>query len=450
MCKLKAHGKRCPVTSHRKEVESYRQKVKYQAKKEGTTSQEWLKSDEGQKFATAHDPRIVNPNWHQEHQEQLALIKNGHPQVTMSNNFLATTNDLSIIKANFPERDQVRGEDEIALSTIGEYKKIIAKKTKKFSMHESNGLKTYSTGKYREINRLLRDIDPNMTEEEYKETFYKNIKDPKEFDDRQRKTIENIDSALSHRRESAEITYRCMTSDDTIGQTLEKYKPNSVISFDSYTSTSHSPLIAANFSDHILDSDDDGELNFDKKNKTLDYTVDDYSVVNHSIMFEVQSNAGQPIALHSIISEEKEILMPRGLHFKVVESYATTEQNPYKIKQSGHNFKGTDGYVGQVKDKFVVVQLVECDKDGNIISPNDQTRHIPPKLPVMLNEDTNTPPTVLKNDKNTPWTPLVLDDKDIVLKGYKNIPPKSPTALNLKDYKNIPPKSPTLLVKDKK
>lgn len=388
MCKLKGHGKRCPVTPQRKTVESYRQKVKYQAKKEGTTSQEWLKSDEGQKFATAHDPRIVNPNWYQEHQEQLALIKNDQPQVTMSNNFLATTNDLSIIKANFPERDKVRGEDEISLSTIAEYKEMIAKKARKFNMSESRGLQVYSTGRYREINRLLRDIDPNMTEEEYKETFYKHSKDPKEFDTTQRKTIEQIDSALSHRRESAEITYRCMTSDDTIGQTLEKYKPNSVISFDSYTSTSHSPLVAVNFSDHIVDSDDDGEIYFDKKNKTLDYTVDDYSRVNHSIMFEVQSNAGQPIALHSIIPGEKEILMPRGMHFKVVESYTITEQKPYKVRQSEHNYEGTDGYVGQVKDRFVVVQLAECDKDGNLIAPNDQTPYIPPKLPVILNKDT--------------------------------------------------------------
>lgn len=35
MCKLKGQGKRCPVTPQRKEMESYRQKVKYQAKKHG-------------------------------------------------------------------------------------------------------------------------------------------------------------------------------------------------------------------------------------------------------------------------------------------------------------------------------------------------------------------------------------------------------------------------------
>lgn len=385
MCKRKDIGKRCPATPQRKNAESYRQKVKYQAKKEGLTSQEWLKTEQGVSFAQNNDPRILNPNWHEEHQASIQGMNSNHPQVTMSDNFLASTTDLSIIKANFPKRDTIRGQEELAVTPMDEYVKTVSERAKKLTSEEIAGIYTYSTSQYRSINRLLREIKPDMTEKEYREKFYRHSDDDsfKERDEERRKAIENIDSALSHRRDEAELTYRCISTKNTIEESLEEYKPNTIISFDGYTSTSHSPSIAVNFSDLMPEYGNNGTPVLDEKNKTFDFVASEYAPSNHNIMFEVQSNAGQPIAMHSQITEEREILLPRGMHFKVVESYATNNDSPYQIDQSHSGLIERKGFIGKIKDKLVVVQLVECDKDGNIVAPNTQTPYNPTPLPII-------------------------------------------------------------------
>lgn len=387
MCKLKGYGKRCPETPQRKTVESYRQKVKYQAKKEGISSQEWLKTERGHEFSNKNDPRVLNPNWHQEHQESIAQLKSNHPQVTMSDDFLAKPQELSIIKSNFPKKDTVRGREEMAHLPLGLYRYKVATQIQEFTEDEISGIHTYSTSSYKPINNILRNIEPNMDEEKYRKKFYPygEFEDYQRSDKRIRKAIENIDSALSHRRETAEVSYRCMTTKQSTTESLEEYKPNTVINFEGYTSTSHSPLMAMNFSDLMPEYDDNGDAVIDEKSKSLKYEVNEYAPSNHSIMFEVQSNAGQPIAIHSQIDTEREILMPRGMYFKVVDSYVASKDEPYQVDHKGSGDENIKKTIGKVENKLVVVQLVECDKDGNIVSPNTKVPYQPSPLPLPSN-----------------------------------------------------------------
>lgn len=387
MCKLKGYGKRCPATPQRKEAESYRQKVKYQAKKEGLSSQEWLSTERGSVFAQNNDPRILNPNWHKEHQESLAKMHSTQPQVTMSDDFLASPADLSIIKANFPERDTVRGQERLASLDMTNYLDEVSKQAKTLTPEEAESIRIYSSSQYKKINTLLREIDPNMSPEEYREKFYPryNDEDFEKMDSQRRKTIENLDSALSERRAESEVTYRCITTQKSIEESLEEYKPNAVLSFDGYTSTSHSPAVAVVFSDLMpefgeFDDEDDMPTNEGMEQKTMPYEHSEYAPSNHNLMFEMQSNAGQPIAMHSELEAEKEILIPRGMHFKVVNSYVATEESPYRIDQGKSGFYEGGDVIGEVKSHLVVVQLVECDKDGNIVSPNAKDPYNPPPL----------------------------------------------------------------------
>lgn len=365
MCKLKGQGKRCPVTPQRKEMESYRQKVKYQAKKDGKSSSEWLQTDDGKKFSHANNPKILNPNWEQEHQASLQKLHH-EPQVTMNDDFLANANDASVLKANFLPRDMVRGQELNSSESINNYIERVSQSLPTFTSDEVRSLYKYSTSEYKKINNILRSAEGtgNRVYGDEREKLYQ--------------TITHVDSALAQRRKEVEITYRCTKSKQTVEQSLEEYKPNTVIKFDGYTSTSHSPAVAMDFSDFTPDIDEYDEMRVGNDSKSFEYLTDAYTPFESSIMFEVQSNAGQPIAKYTQLSDEREVLMPRGIYFKVVDSYAPDHENSYKIEQPASPFDDNgDTRVGEVKKRFVVVQLVECDKDGNIMSPNNQQPHHP-------------------------------------------------------------------------
>lgn len=369
MCKCKGQGRRCPVTTQRKQSESYRQKVKYRAKKEGMTSQEWLSTEKGHEFQQNNDPKILNPNWEKEHQAELANMKHtDHPQVTMNDDFTATPQDLSILEANFLADDALRGTEPHAVLEEGEYYQRIKKYDEAHPLQrdEELTLMRYTSSEYRAINAYLREVKDGMSYNDYQKAFYyswgtENVADK---DDNLRSNVQHLDNMLATRRENQEITYRCISGEGNLESGLEAYKANSVITFDNYASTSHKPAIAMGFSNHTPSSKDGEKV----------YELDDFAQAEYSIMFEVQTNAGKAIANYSAMSHEREVLLPRGVNFKVVKTIVPTEENPYHLNNSMNE-------ASKITSHCMVVQLVECDKDGNIYQPDHQEKHNPPALP---------------------------------------------------------------------
>lgn len=388
MCKLKGHGKRCPVTPQRKEAESYRQKVKYYAHKEGKSSKEWLESEKGHEFAQENDPRVLNPNWEKEHAQNLAQLRQSAPQVTMNNNWLAKAKNLEVMKATFPERNERRGvhpeRDKHYHTHEDNYQEEITKFNHKsdgeLTESEVKALTTYtSSDDFLVINRFLRSSksDPDMDYATYAQKVYefkgdveKDLSEQystyKEKEEHVLKTVKNLDTALAGRRklEEPELTYRSITSDHPISEILKSYEPNSTITFDNYSSTSHALTPTLDFTN----------LHKSQYLNDTNNVVLSPSNSKNNIIFELQTNAGMSVVNYSDFTHEKEVLLPRGIHFKVVDSYAPNAENPYNFTRYGVN----DKY--ELRENTVIVQLAECDKDGNIIS-FDETEPIIPDEP---------------------------------------------------------------------
>lgn len=406
MCKLKGYGKRCPSTPQRKESESFRQKVKYYARKEGMNSKEWLQTEKGHEFTKNNDPKILNPDWEKEHAESLKKLQ-GEPQVTMSNNFLAKNKSLDLTKSTFPTMEETRGlnperdkyyytgEDEYAEEVV----KFNCRQDDELSAEEIGAIDTYtSSGKHESINNYLRGMSQgkakdfpsylhqvyglNIPPKEGSEEWDRSVRIYGQQENDHLSTIKHLDSALSGRRklESPEILYRGIKSELPIENLLEAYKSNTTITFDNYSSTSHSLITSLEFSNlnkmrydkeskksifetHKTHSPPKGipESNHDKKNR-------------NTVIFEIQTNAGMSVANHTEYLHEKEILLPRGVHFKVVDSYAPNESNPYRLTRFSQNDEC------EIHDSAVIIQLVECDKDGNILGFDETEPIIPEPL----------------------------------------------------------------------
>lgn len=374
MCKAKGQGRRCPETPQRKEMERYRYKVKYRASKAGLSSPEWLKTEDGQKFTEENNPKLLNPSWEQEHQQSLARMKHeNHPQVTLSN----TSKNVESLKDLFLNRDTVRGRDGLANLTSDTYLKEIAK-LDNGRIKSSIAIQEYADITHKPINKMLLHQKPDMSAEEYSkivhnheanEIAYTRIKD-REI----RGHVKSLDRILSERRKKQEITYRCIVSHSSIEETLKNYSENSIVKFDNYSSTSHSPSVALIFSSLSPSGATEND-------ETLYTPVSNSNSDKHTIMFEVMTNAGAAIAHQSESPKEREVLLPRGLYFKVANTYIPTRQEPYKLKnpssEIGFFADNPKKQVSYIEEGIVVVQLVECDKNGNVLTSDHQENHTP-------------------------------------------------------------------------
>lgn len=384
MCKLKGKGKRCPTTPQRKEAENYRQKVKYYAKNAEMSSKEWLETNPGKFFAKHNDPKILNPNWEKEHRASLKALHS--PQVTMDDNFISHSANLEILRANFPSNNERRGvdtdnrdmyyhtdEDEYAEGIV----QFNAIKQEEFSKEEADALRKYTSNDHLHINHYLRQVTHNqdMTLKDFGEKVHNKSGilvseiDRDYYRDMESKTlntIHHLDAVLSQRRtiEKPELSYRAITSEATTAEVLESYKPNAMITFDNYSSTSHSLVPSLQFSTLTRTAFD-----HDKKVSVLESMQD-----KRNIIFEIQTNAGMSVVEHTDYVHEKEILLPRGINFKVVNSYAPSEENPYKITR----YSETDEC--EIQNDTIIVQLAECDEDGNILKFNETKPIIPKPL----------------------------------------------------------------------
>lgn len=364
MCKAKGQGKRCPATPQRKELESYRQKVKYYASKEMLSSAEWLDTEDGKLFEELYNPKLNNPLWEEEHQANLEILRN---QCRPQNEF---PDSLKEMKEKFLEPHEVRGDSTVSLMNSSEYYAFVAEQLPDLPEGHRKAIVDYTMISHSGVNKLLLSQRQDMNDYDYAEEIYAqsitNIEQVKIEDNERREQIKELDSALSNRIREQELTYRCVSAKETAKSILYKYKPNSIVTFDGFTSTSHSPSVAMEFSD----------MNAVTRNNEITYERHDGE---QSIIFEIQSNAGLCIAPYSHMEIEKEVLLPRGLHFKVVHTYQATKDTPYQVRNP-YVLPLGDKRIGSAEKDLIIIQLIECDKDGNILPPDYDIPHHPSKL----------------------------------------------------------------------
>lgn len=187
--------------------------------------------------------------------------------------------------------------------------------------------------------------------------------------------METMDDILSSRQAESRIVYRGipiynslhdeigasvgkkLTITDTEGLTeglKEYYKPGKVFNYSTYLSTTQSSYYAAS------------------RTKNTMGTKEDYShgkAEVTGIVFELKTNAGLDIvsAVRKPYSDEREIVLPRDTHFKVVNVHVKPE------KYDTISGEDTLWEPGETKQETytklaVVVQMVEVDKNGKEIT----------------------------------------------------------------------------------
>ncbi len=198
--------------------------------------------------------------------------------------------------------------------------------------------------------------------------------------------VQTLDSALSHRVAEPRITYRGLRVryDSTLvksanyGKSVENsqqrrdivektYAMGSEIVFDGYSSTSDSIDIAADW----CGASSEYDANYDHSAQT-------------GIIFEIKTSAGLPISQFSGHELEREVLLPRGLKFKVANSYWN---NPEEGKS--YSFNKTNDYAREYVAKnphTMIVQLVEIDDQGQEIQDHT-AKHVAPPVVVRSKEE---------------------------------------------------------------
>ena len=140
----------------------------------------------------------------------------------------------------------------------------------------------------------------------------------------------------------------------------EYYKPGKVITYDTYLSTTLSPHYAA-----------------DRTTNTIDTKADYFNSPEiKGIVYELKTNAGiDATAISRHNAYEREVVLPRDMHFKVV----SVETKPaYYDTKGGFDFADDPEDVNEEKFNGIaaVVQMVEVDKDGNEITHTEKHKPI--------------------------------------------------------------------------
>ena len=199
--------------------------------------------------------------------------------------------------------------------------------------------------------------------------------------------MEAMDTILENRQTESRIVYRGIpifkSLHDEIGASIgrnlhptdtkglmaglqEYYKPGKVFNNPTYLSTSLSAYQAASRTDKL------GQTK-------SGYSTDKPEIMG--IQFEMKTNAGLDVTgISNGASHEREIVLPRDTHFKVVN--VIVKPKMYDTV-SGHDneFDKKKRYEASFKKLAVVVQMVEVDSEGNEIT------HTKPHKPKPSIED---------------------------------------------------------------
>lgn len=193
----------------------------------------------------------------------------------------------------------------------------------KLTQEESHELDIYRITNYMDINRYLYDKDKAQGSDDSVEKFLK-------------PAIEKIDSALSKALPTEPKTlYRTFKVPDSM-KYVENVSEGDVMNFPSYTSTT-------------VDSD---IINDRTKNKNY----------KNVVVFEMITRKGAYIPHSedrfdedSVQYREQEVLLPRGLKFKVVKTYKKVTY------ESSSTYDSYGIHAGSQKKTFAVIQLEEIE-----------------------------------------------------------------------------------------
>ncbi len=364
MCRSTGEGyRRCKSGIHGKVIESYQKALYYRAKKTGKTISQWITDnpEENQKLQDKRDSKLK--------------IATQDSPTSNSKVEKAVSSSVEFLKPDVMRTIDPRAASMV--SCIKESKKELGELTPS----QQHALLGYTGISYQSVNKALLGVDGFQVDEWEKEGWRDRNKVGSTFRDYHDAAdyVNELDSFLKERNSEERITYRgivgsgisrmlnsisgtehyntngslghIFTDDEKSHATqklVEHYKQGTQIKFDSYVSTSLNPSTGANWA-------------YSDKNSV-------------GIIYEIKTNAGKNISSASNIDTEREVLLPRGLNFKVVNAYIPKDYKYQNANRVGDitekSTKGRNGYV--------VVQLVEVDDLGNEIGSSVK-EHIPSK-----------------------------------------------------------------------
>lgn len=379
MCR--SHGesyRRCKGSAAAKARESLRKAIHYQAKKAGVSVQDWkeLNPDLLEVIHSSYDSKLKKFEQKEAAKTSFSNV-DGETLLTGIQVPESAAKDKPIAEYKFLSKGELRPET-LSVS-LDDYIETAEKNTKKlkFTKLEKHAILCYSTYMYEGLNKYLlnKPINSevfNKNIAKWKDSPYgwqSNFTDEADLIDFSKK----LDSALSHRAGESRLLYRGMNV---------------------YPS-SHSMLLA-NGGKEIVETKDrrkvlettyahGAELKFDaysSASSAIDTAADCSSARSlwqdspkspTGVLFEIQSSAGLPIAHLSSHQEEREVLLPRGMRFRVANSYwnSTEEKDCYKYPTEFETDSGKN-------PNTLIVQLIEIDEHGNDVVDHSVKYKAPP------------------------------------------------------------------------
>ncbi len=381
MCRSHIQGhRRCKGSAATKAQESLRKAVNYQAKKAGLSPKEW--KDQNPELL-----EIINKSYDErlnKFEQKLNSSKNsggfidsdGETLLTGAKNPAEEAKLRPIGKYDFAAKGEKRmGNSQNKLSEYLLESESYIENNLKLEKYEKHAVLCYTNDMYLPLNRYF--LNKSVKEifnkdraawKDSEEGYQMYFSDEEDLID----CAQHLDSALSHRSEEKRIVYRGLGVRQDSGIIRENndgkeahsaqerraimenvYKPNTELSFDSYSSASESINIASDWSGSHATWGDPPT----------------------GIIFEIKSSAGIPVAYLSGHDSEREILLPRGMKFKVANSYwnGDTDEDCYKY-DSTH----TSSPQYAKNPNVLIVQLVEVDEQGSEISDGTTKYEAPP------------------------------------------------------------------------
>lgn len=354
MCRSTVEGyRRCKNGKHGKAVESYQKALYYRAKKSGKTIDQWV-SDNPDTVKELQDKR--NSIIQTLQQDELA------PPVLMPPSYKPLS-----------EHRVYEG-----ITDLEEYKEGTEDYCRNLNLTErqESALRYYSNDLFNPLNKYFlekpeEDIfnDDSLPWEETEDgyqTFFNNESDLMDYSS-------ELDISLSHRSKEKRNLYRGMGIHensslfvDDSGKKfpienldeqkvfLDKlYTPGTEIAFNAYASTSDYVGVGAEW------------CGIDEERTEGNESI--------GILYEMKTNAGLPIAHISDNEHEREVLLPRGMRYKVSQAY-WNDDNQYTYDVLEDNIDNSSSYISKEKSKnprTLIVQLVEVDENGEEINTTD-------------------------------------------------------------------------------
>lgn len=349
-------------------MEALRKAIGYQAKKAGLSSLEW-KAENPDLLKVIQD--TYNSKLLQlKEQEQLANPSGKAPMAVLSyvdgdneETITGTVTPLQAAKIKPIEEYGFKGKKEPRLYTgtadFEAYLQECQESSIELTENQKNAVESYTYDAYEALNAyfLSKDLsdvfheDAHEGDEKWNSNYRKWFSSFYNEDDLI-DYAQELDGVLSKRNDEHQILYRgmCFYPEGEGMKIGEKrvevestYSIGNEIIFDSYSSTSVVPEVASTFS----------RMSFNNDNML-------------GVQYEIMTNAGVSVAHLSGNDDEREVILPRGIRYKVVNSY--WDEGDYQFESI---YFGGQEMQKNRNMNLMVVQLVEVDEQGNEVTGAD-------------------------------------------------------------------------------